>query len=319
MKAVQYHIARSNYLARINIYFKEMFPVPLRLAHAVILYASFTLMLEKVLGGGLVSIDSNYIAGVVSLFLITLILRLMDELKDRQTDADLFPGRPVSSGRVHISDIVLTLYAAMAAFLAINLIWGTSPFWAIVVLCYCLLMFRYFFIPYDHRNKLLLNLATHNPVVPLILVYIIMINQGETGVTIDSDQYVNIAILVVMFWSMLLGWELSRKVRYPVEETDYVTYSRIFGFRRATLIAGLVQATSSIVAIYFFVKYNLSIYFLVFAVLSLITLLFVYIKFVSGKCSSSAILKTTSEIHATLSMLAIIVELRLERVLSNVI
>src|SRR5438309_930780 len=41
------------------------------------------------------------------------------------------------------------------------------------------------------------------------------------------------AVLVVGIWMPVAAWEIARKVRAPGEETDYTTYSKVLGARRA--------------------------------------------------------------------------------------
>jgi hypothetical protein len=42
---------------------------------------------------------------------------------------------------------------------------------------------------------------------------------------------------MVMYWSVLFAWEISRKIRAPGEENAYVTYSRILGPGGAVALA----------------------------------------------------------------------------------
>ena len=113
---------------------------------------------------------------------MALILRLMDELKDRETDRELFSDRPVPSGRVLESDIRASLVTVIVLFIGANL-WAGAALWtAVCVLGYALLMFRYFFVPRILRKYLLLNLATHNPVIPILLLYVVVLFSTEQGI-----------------------------------------------------------------------------------------------------------------------------------------
>ena len=43
-------------------------------------------------------------------------------------------------------------------------------------------------------------------------------------------------------------WEVSRKIRAPKDETEYVTYSKLFGYRKATnfvLIVTLIDIATN--------------------------------------------------------------------------
>ena len=94
-----------------------------------------------------------------------------DELKDKDIDRAMFRDRPLPSGRVRESDIIISLTAAIALYLVANL-WAGSAFWvALFVLGYALLMFCHFFMPGVLRDSLLLTLATHNPLFPILVLY----------------------------------------------------------------------------------------------------------------------------------------------------
>ena len=68
------------------------------------------------------SVWSPYLLlGVWSYFAVPLMLRLMDELKDADIDRELFPDRPLPSGRVLESDIKRSLAAVAAALILAGL------------------------------------------------------------------------------------------------------------------------------------------------------------------------------------------------------
>lgn len=313
MKTIQYEISANSYLKRMAVYFNEMFPIPMRFVNAAVLYISLTLFIEKIINAKMLFIDLFSFTGILSLLCITIILRLMDELKDRDIDADLFPDRPVSSGRVYNRDIVLTLLGVIGLYLLINFIWPSNRTWSLIGLIYCFFMYKYFFLPYDHRNNLLLNLVTHNPIIPILLMYIIMTQINEYYIVIPNNYYGRIFLLILMFWLLLLSWELARKIRYPEDETAYVTYSKIFGFQNAIFILYVIQLIAFLIALYFYLILELSNIYLMTLIITLLYITYSYIKFYHRKYSSSIQLKITAEIFASINMVIIIVECLLNR------
>jgi 4-hydroxybenzoate polyprenyltransferase len=69
---------------------------------------------------------------------------------------------------------------------------------------------------------------------------------GEFGVnSIDAWALV----LMLVFWAPLGAWETSRKIRAPEDETDYETYSQVFGWKLAPFvpIAFIILGTTGVI------------------------------------------------------------------------
>lgn len=93
-------IYKLNIFQRMYIYINEMFPPVKHFASSALMYISFISMLGIVTGYSIDILSRYTIAGIFNIFLIAFILRLMDELKDDEIDKELFPHRPLPSGRV---------------------------------------------------------------------------------------------------------------------------------------------------------------------------------------------------------------------------
>lgn len=247
---------------RMNIYLAEMYPVPVRVISSVLLYISFTAFLGSVHGVEVAVISPFTFVGSWSLFALMLILRLMDELKDKEIDRDLFSDRPLPSGRVSESDIGFTLVVMIGLLLGVN-VWVGKAFWAAVFLvAYSSLMFRYFFVPEILRENLLLNLATHNPIIPITFLYVLILFCVEHDLTINDVKWLNTILLMGMYWAVFLAWEIARKIRCREEENEYVTYSRILGLVGATLATAGTQTIGLAIGVYFYWSLSLSHLFL---------------------------------------------------------
>jgi 4-hydroxybenzoate polyprenyltransferase len=248
----------TGYLKRMRVYFGEMFSLPGYLLVAVLIYLSVAgfarLAHEK--DSGLLSLHSA--AGVGTVFVLFLMMRLMDDLKDREIDKVLFPERPLPSGRVFERDIRGTLMAAIAAYLLVTALLGQALWSGLVVLAYLLLMFKLFFVPDILRRSLPLSLATHAPIIPLLLLHGFMIFADEHEMSATSLRWHLILPYTAMIWVAIESWEVSRKIRAPTEETEYMTYSRLIGSAGAVLVAGGLQALAAGIAIWFFASLSLS-------------------------------------------------------------
>jgi len=255
-------LPKQGYFKRMSIYLAEMFPTPLRFLSSFLLYISFVMVLERIHGVKVTIYSSYTLVGTLSIFFLMLILRLMDELKDREIDLELFSGRPLPSGRVLESDIRLGLVVVGALYLAANILVAQVFLVALCVLGYALLMFKYFFIPRILRRYLLLNLLTHNPIVPILLFYVLILFSVAHGLSLRDLNWSFSFLLISMYWAMFFAWEVARKIRSQEEESAYVTYSQIFGPLCAVLVAGGAQTIAFAIGIYFFYSLSLSGVFL---------------------------------------------------------
>jgi hypothetical protein len=251
-------VAERGFAGRMRVYLGEMYPVPLRLATSALLYLSFVTFLARIQGMQLSLLSFHTISGILGIFLFGLILRLMDELKDREIDRELFRERPLPSGRVLESDIRVSLAVVIGSYLLVNAWMGKAFVMALILLCYSLLMFKFFFIPRVLKRYLLLNLLTHNPVVPLMHLYIVCVFSAEHHLSLRQIDWPPTLLLVAMFWAMFFAWEIARKIRSSGEENAYVTYSQILGRLGAVLLAGGAQTVNFAIGLYLYRILSLS-------------------------------------------------------------
>lgn len=294
----------GNYLSRMSWYFRLMFPLPLRLLNSVAIYTALSIVLSRVAGWPVILIGGHVVLGSANLFLLAVILRLMDELKDLETDRQLFSHRPVPSGKVHTSDIVVTLGLTSLIFIAINLL-AAATFWlAFGCLAYTYLMFVYFFAPGLHRRYLLINLATHNPSTALILLMAAGITSASQGKDLANLPVPQLAAIVVMYWFPVLGWELARKIRSAEEENAYVTYSQIFGRVPAASITLAVQTVPLVLGLYIASQAKFTPLFVMMLVASYLIALYGHLRFIAKPSAKTSCLRPFAEIYALLIMLA---------------
>ena len=310
-------IKYGGFFTRIGIYLKEMYPIPQRLIYSTLMYLSFAILAAKIQSLTLDLSSPIHLIGIINVFTILLILRLMDELKDKDLDEDLFSERPLPSGRVRESDISFSLIALIFLFITINVFNWVTLLAALTVLCYTLLMFRYFFIPKILRKYLLLNLATHNPIIPIIIIFLLIIffTQNDLPLSNLFNQYS--VLLVVWFWSLLFSWEITRKIKSPEEENRYVTYSQVFGFFGAVIIAAVVQTMAYIISIHFFLNFDLSWFFLLTVTIAYIIVLYGHVRFLHSPNSSTSKLKCYTEAYIITSFLAVFIDYVFINLLGN--
>jgi 4-hydroxybenzoate polyprenyltransferase len=142
-----WELPRAGYAKRMKCYLAEMYPVPWRLALAALTYFGVMGFLARIHGVTTFPTTLDSLVGVGSLFSLMLIIRLMDEIKDKEIDRELFPHRPLPSGRIFETDINATIVVLALLYLSTNLLAGRVFWIALIVLGYACLMFKHFFIP----------------------------------------------------------------------------------------------------------------------------------------------------------------------------
>lgn len=180
--------------------------------------------------------------------LVSLLIRIMDEFKDYQDDLKHFPTRPLPSGRVLKKDLLVLGGICVAGIFILSLRTFNLFMWGVFTLFYTYLMLKWFFVEQKMRKSLPLALVSHHPIVLINFLYLIIACMDfYEGVTLAYVGYVLPLCLI------FTNWEISRKIREPGKETQYVTYSKIWGARRATKVALALQA---IVVISMFFIFN---------------------------------------------------------------
>ena len=245
------------YFVRMRGYLREMFPLPTQLVIAVITGLGIAGYARVVHGlHGPIPPQAILAAGW-NVFAVSLILRLMDELKDRDIDRLLFPERPLPSGRVRESDIRISLGAANALFLVTNASSLPVVVSAAATLGYAWLMYARFFAPAALKRSLPITLATHTPIVPLLLLQAFLAAGDRLGVPVAVMRWSAILPYVAMIWAAVLGWELARKIRAPEAETAYVTYSQILGPAGSVAAAAAAQAIAVLLGVHLYAELEL--------------------------------------------------------------
>jgi len=206
----------------------------------------------------------------------------MDELKDYDLDRALFAERPLPSGRVKVADLGLTLTAMALVYVPLHGPHLGPLVSAAMTLAYAFLMFAWFFAPHYLRPRLLPTLVTHNPIVGLLLLNLVVLFATESGLEgVDLRGSGTLAV-VVLLWAPAFAWEIARKIRAPAEETAYVTYSRVLGPQRAVVLAMGTQATAVAAALFLFVVHGLSLALVLLSAAGFAGALFGHARFLRG-------------------------------------
>ena len=214
---------------RLHIYFKEMYPIPERLALGAIIFLEmyFVVALNQGVRRFTFGLQEVVCAFTVSSFLCWL--RIADDFKDYELDLRLFAHRPLPSGRVRKKELRIFAIILIIFTLLLNLLVMNNFIFCLILYSYGSLMAVWFFQKHKIAKSLPLALVTHNPVQLILNMYII----SFTVIKYDLQWFTltNFMALFTLYLPALI-WEITRKVRAPEEETEYVTYSKLFGYKK---------------------------------------------------------------------------------------
>jgi 4-hydroxybenzoate polyprenyltransferase len=177
-------------------------------------------------------------------------LRIADDFKDYELDCRLFRERPLPSGRVTKKDLGIFIGLLIAVTILLNVCFMNNIPFFVFLYVYGTLMSMWFFQKKKIQKSLPLALVTHNPVQMIMNIYIISFTCIKYG--LSAFTLTTVLAAFTLYFPALI-WEVSRKIKAPEDETEYVTYSKLFGYRRATrfvLILTIVDIITNFLLVY---------------------------------------------------------------------
>lgn len=237
-------------LKRLQLYFREMFPLLPRLLLGLIVFGEVHFLV--LLNYGIVSfrLGIQELVGIYTVFAFYMWLRIADDFKDYEVDKKLFAHRPLPSGRVEKRDLLIVCSLVQAAAILLNFLYMNNFFFFLLLYGYGFLMSKWFFHRHRIQKSLPLALVTHNPVQMIVNLYVVSFTCIKYQ--LKPFSWINFFVLWTLYFPSLI-WEISRKIRAPKEETEYVTYSKLFGYAKVTrfvLVLTLVDILTNMILIW---------------------------------------------------------------------
>ncbi len=292
-------------LTRIGTYSKEMFPVPIYLPYVIALYVCLNFA-SQAIAGEEIALDTYGIVGMITAFFIMLQMRTFDDLKDFELDKDLFPWRATPRLAVLKSDIQFLSILSFAMLVGTNVLFGQKTILIfIIMMAYALLTFKWFFAEEFHRKNLIFTMITHQP-LPWVINYFLIHTALASGSSYEAFS-TNHWMLLAIFSFPVTAWEVSRKIRAIGHETEYETFSMIFGTRPATWIPLICLLLSGIFSISIAMDLNLDTSFFWITGALLLYVIFFYGRFLWQPTVKNNVLKNTAMIFTTLLFLNFLV------------
>lgn len=230
---------------RLALYFRERYPLFPRLFLGFLLFFEIYFLVILTNGAGTIPlhIGISEFVGAYTIFSFLLVLRIADDLKDFETDQVLFPDRPLPSGRVYKKDLAIVLAFIISTTIVLNLVFMNNLVFFLILVAYTFLMSFWFFQKHKIQPNLMLALVTHNPVQLVMNAYVISFTCFAYEIPLLTFN--NFLILFTLYFPGLV-WEISRKIRAPKDETDYVTYSKLFGYKKPIRFILVIMAIDMI-------------------------------------------------------------------------
>ena len=290
---------------RIALYLKEMYPpVPAFLMACISFFNLFFML--ALLHHQPLQVTWPAIGGALTIFLFLLFLRVSDELKDLESDKILFPERLVPSGRVKESDLNWLMGFTVAAMVLLNFFVTQSLFAFGVLFAYGVLMFHYFFFPKQISGNLMLALITHNPSVILMNIYTVAVFCQFYQQDFWNPLHF---YFITLFWLPGLAWELARKIRCEADETDYTTYSKIFGYKLSALLPAAVIGLQFMLMVRLFDLLQFSGVFLLLLSALVVVVAGFFFRFILNPTTHTSKLKPVMEAYMLMSSVWLFTEL----------
>lgn len=238
-------------LKRLNIYFKEMYPIVPRLALGIMVFLEIYFIVLCNNGITNFNVGMSEVVGGFTIFSFLCWLRIADDFKDYELDCRLFAHRPLPSGRVTKKDLKTVLWILIPTTLILNAIFCWENFFFCVFLyTYGSLMAVWFFQKHKIQKSLPMALVTHNPVQMIMNIYVISFAILKYDLQVFT--LTNFMAVFTLYFPALI-WEVSRKIRAPKDETEYVTYSKLFGYKKATnfvLVVTLIDIVTNFILVW---------------------------------------------------------------------
>ena len=261
-------------IKRLHIYLKEMYPIIPRLFLAILLFFEMYFIVLLNYGVKEFEIGIQEFVGAFTIFSFLLFLRIADDFKDYELDCKLFNTRPLPSGKVTKKDLKVFLTIVLIITVILNIVFMNNILFFVLLYFYGFLMSIWFFQKSKIQKNLLLAVITHNPVQLFINLYTISYVYIKYGLS-EITGIIFLGMLTLYFPALL--WEVSRKIRAPKDENEYETYSKIFGYVKATKFVMILMVVDVITNILLVV--NLLPIMIIPLILNLLWVLLEYARF----------------------------------------
>ena len=219
---------------RFYLYQKERFPF---LAHGLLITAftfsavSYSRMCRN--QEGFIRWQ-DFIIGIFATITLFFLVRIFDEFKDKEDDANYRKYLPVPRGLIQLSELKRIGWIVGLVQIAVLLIFQIQMLYLyLIVIAYLLLMGVEFFVPKWLKKRQMLYVTSHMFIIPLIDIYA----SGLDWLLEGASPHFGLLWFFSVSYMNGLVLEFGRKLRTPEsEEKGVVSYTKLYGTRGGTLL-----------------------------------------------------------------------------------
>jgi 4-hydroxybenzoate polyprenyltransferase len=237
----------SGFIKRFFIYQKERFPF---IGHGL-LVASFSfsaISYSRICRGaeGFVSWD-RYFLGIFTTISLFFLVRIFDEFKDAEDDAEFRKELPVPRGLISLKELMVLGIITALLQIAVNAFFFPRMLLIyFIVIAYLLLMGKEFFIASWLKKHQFWYVTSHMFIIPLVDIYA----SGLDWLLEGADAPAGLMFFFAVSYMNGIVLEIGRKIRMPDKEKNGVlTYSSMLGKNRAAGLWILILLTTLLLAI----------------------------------------------------------------------
>jgi 4-hydroxybenzoate polyprenyltransferase len=233
----QYSISIDNnasFAKRFYIYQKERFPF---LGHGLLVLAfSFSAIAYSRICRGMQGFVSTkvFLLGIFTTITLFFLLRIFDEFKDAEDDANYRKELPVPRGLVSLSELkIVGIVVAILQVIVNAIFFPKMLLLYLIVIAYLLLMGKEFFIATWLKKNQFFYVVSHMFIIPLVDIY-------ASGLDWFLSNAVAPKGLIFFFAVSYMNGvvlEIGRKIKAPeFEAVGVLSYSFMLGFKKATYL-----------------------------------------------------------------------------------
>ena len=242
----------DHFVRRLMTYLAERFPI-IQNGLVIAVFTFSAIAYSRICAGKSGFVNwRDYLLGFIITFTLFLLVRILDEFKDREDDAKYRQYLPVPRGLIKLKELQIMAWLILVVQGIVVLIYHpTMWFLYLLVMTFLGLMTVEFFVPKWLKKHQLIYITSHMLIMPLVDLYASGIDWHLAGESPSTGLF---WFYGVSFFNGIV-LEVGRKMKTPDhEEEGVVSYTKLFGLKKAPIYWILILFVTfclSIAASYF--------------------------------------------------------------------
>jgi len=256
----------SPFWKRFLVYQKERFPFLLH-GPLILMFTFSAISYSRICRHQEGFIDTkDFIVGFITTLCLFLLVRILDEFKDKEIDAKYRKELPVPRGLVTLGELkwvgIVTVIIQVAAILLVQ---PSMFIFYLIVIAYLALMTVEFFAHDWLNNHMWAYVGSHMIIIPLVDIYASGLDWFKEG----ASPHIGLLFFFGVSYFNGIVLEIGRKLKTPnAEKEGVITYSGMLGYSKGSqlwIVILLITAGIAVAACYYAQLSNISYYVLAVA------------------------------------------------------